>query len=100
MGKTVLVVEGEKDVETLRAMGIIALNSKNASKLEQYMFVLKDKDITLAIIADNDQTGQKLSQKLGEICHNHQPPLVDTVQHTFLLLHCLLEHLLVAHDPQ
>ena len=54
---TILLVEGEKDVETLRAIGLVATcNPMGAGKWkEAYNQCLKDKDVV--IIPDNDEPG-------------------------------------------
>src|SRR4029078_4867523 len=57
--KYVLIVEGEKDVETLREHGLIATtNPFGAGKWDDgYNPFFKDKRVV--IIADNDETGRK-----------------------------------------
>jgi putative DNA primase/helicase len=54
----IYLVEGEKDVETLRARGLVATcNAMGAGKWEdQYSEALKDASVIL--LADNDPTGQ------------------------------------------
>lgn len=58
-GKTILILEGEKDVHTAEIMGFIATtNPGGAEKWRpEYCQVLKDAD--LVIIPDNDESGQK-----------------------------------------
>jgi AAA domain len=63
--KSVLIVEGEKDCETARQMGLVATcNSGGAGKWrDEYSESLRGKRIT--IIADSDEPGRKHAQQVA-----------------------------------
>lgn len=63
----VCIVEGEKDVETLRAMGIPATtNCGGASKwLPEYADFFKAKNV--AILQDNDESGEKHTATIASV---------------------------------
>ncbi len=67
-GKTLLLVEGEKDVETAEKLGFIATTfPQGAGKSEvadQCIEWLKDAEVVL--IPDNDESGQSHMQMIGE----------------------------------
>jgi 5S rRNA maturation endonuclease (ribonuclease M5) len=67
----IYVVEGEKDVETLRAWGLVATcNPGGAGKWkEEYSRSLKGK--TVIILQDNDPPGRKHSQTVAESVVRH-----------------------------
>jgi hypothetical protein len=62
--QTVIVVEGEKDVETLRKVGLVGTtNVGGAGKWRDYYSEwLRDKDV--AVIPDNDEAGKEHAQKV------------------------------------
>ena len=64
--ESVLIVEGEKDVESARSLGLVATcNSGGAGKWrEEYGEVLNGKHV--AIIADADEPGRKHAQTVAE----------------------------------
>jgi 5S rRNA maturation endonuclease (ribonuclease M5) len=66
LGQSVLITEGEKDVETLRKMGFIATtNVGGAGKwLEAYSDVLAAKGVI--ILPDNDKPGKDHAEKVVE----------------------------------
>ena len=66
---TVLVVEGEKDVETARALGMVATcNAGGAGKWRnEYSESLGGKSI--CIIADADEPGRKHAKRVAETLH-------------------------------
>lgn len=60
----VYLVEGEKDVETLRALGLVATSPPDGASskwLEQYTRALEGKSVY--IIQDNDEPGKAFAQK-------------------------------------
>lgn len=63
---SVVVLEGEKDVETARRLGFVATcNSGGAGKWrEEYSEALRGKDVT--IIADADEPGRKHAQQVAQ----------------------------------
>ena len=67
----VYIVEGEKDVETLRAWGLVATcNPGGAGKWkEEYSQVLKDKNVI--ILQDNDPPGRKHAQAVAASVAHH-----------------------------
>lgn len=64
-GKTVFYVEGEKDVETLRGLGLVAVTAGGTGDWKQsfakYFIGVHD----LVIIADNDAPGEDLASKVS-----------------------------------
>jgi hypothetical protein len=62
---TVFVCEGEKDVEALRKLGLVATtNSGGAEKWnDKYSEVLRGRDVV--ILPDNDDTGRKHAQQVS-----------------------------------
>lgn len=62
---TVFIVEGEKDVENLRAIGLVATtNAMGAGKWhDRYSQALIDKHVV--ILPDNDETGRKHATKVA-----------------------------------
>lgn len=60
----VFIVEGEKDVETLRKMNIVATTNSGGGKYwhEKFNHYFQDKDVI--IIADNDEVGKEHGQVL------------------------------------
>jgi 5S rRNA maturation endonuclease (ribonuclease M5) len=62
----VLVVEGEKDVETARSLGLCATTGGSAAErwLEEYTAALAGKNVS--IIADADAPGRKKAQKVAQ----------------------------------
>jgi putative DNA primase/helicase len=67
--ETVFIVEGEKDVETLWALGLLATtNSGGAGKWQEgYSETLKGRDV--AIIPDNDAPGKAHGESVGASLH-------------------------------
>lgn len=63
---TIFVVEGEKDVDNLGEIGVVATcNPGGAGKWEDsYCEILRDKDIVL--VPDNDDAGRKHTQIVGK----------------------------------
>lgn len=66
-GATVFIVEGEKDVDNLRALGMVATcNAMGAGKWEpQFGAWLIDKHVV--ILPDNDQAGQDHANKVARL---------------------------------
>lgn len=65
--KALYIVEGEKDVDTLKAHGKAATSLSNGAKskwLPQYSEVLRGKDV--AIIPDNDGPGWEYAQRIAK----------------------------------
>lgn len=64
--KEVMIVEGEKDVERLRNLGLVATcNPGGAGKWrDEYSVILKGKLVT--ILADNDAPGRKHAQNVAQ----------------------------------
>lgn len=69
-GKTILLLEGEKDVHTAESMGFIATtNPGGAEKWRpEYCQILKDAD--LVIIPDDDESGQKHLAQVQRLFRN------------------------------
>lgn len=65
-GNTIFLVEGEKDVETLRAQGLAATTSMT-SWLEEYTQVLHNANVV--ILYDNDKAGIKRRDLLCKALH-------------------------------
>ncbi|MBN1982613.1 MAG: hypothetical protein JW795_13855, partial [Chitinivibrionales bacterium] len=65
-GETIYIVEGEKDVETLEAQGLVAtMNSGGAGKwLPEYADSLVGADVV--VIPDNDEPGRRHAQKVAQ----------------------------------
>jgi len=65
----VFIVEGEKDVETLRALGLVATtNSGGAGKWPlEFAAYLRGKDTV--VLPDNDQLGRQHAQQVAESLH-------------------------------
>jgi hypothetical protein len=68
-GTTIYIAEGEKDVDRLRAIGLIATcNPGGAGKWkDSYTTALKGADIV--IIPDKDKPGHDHAQKVAQACH-------------------------------
>jgi len=68
-GATIYIVEGEKDVDRLRSLGLTATcNAGGAGKWkDSYTTALKGAD--LAIIPDNDPPGKDHAAKIAKACH-------------------------------
>lgn len=67
--KVILVVEGEKDVDNLAELGIVAVcNPGGAGKWQDnYSEILRGKDVV--IVPDNDQPGENHAQVVGAALH-------------------------------
>jgi 5S rRNA maturation endonuclease (ribonuclease M5) len=66
-GWPVVLVEGERDVETLRANGIVATTAQGGAAKEwlpQYGEALRDLDVV--IVADADKAGRKLAKRVRD----------------------------------
>lgn len=61
---TVYYVEGEKDVHTLKDMGLLAVTAGGANDWRK-AFSSYFKDRTVIVVADNDEPGQELSKKVA-----------------------------------
>lgn len=69
-GQTVFIVEGEKDVDTLRALGITATcNPMGAGKWrDDYAATLRGGH--LVIVPDNDEAGQRHAEQVAQSCYD------------------------------
>ena len=70
-GKTIYIVEGEKDVETLLKKGKLATTIVGGAKqkwLDSYTQYLKNG--TIVIIPDNDEVGQEFAKKIANSLAN------------------------------
>lgn len=68
----VVIVEGEKDVETLRAHGLVATceaGGANAPWLDAYTDALRGKEVVL--IPDNDEPGQQRGDRIARALLGH-----------------------------
>ena len=74
-GKTVFVVEGEKDVESLHALGFAATcNPQGAGKWrEEYSECLRGANVV--ILPDNDNAGRNHAAQVGQSLQEEKPPL-------------------------
>jgi len=81
-GDTIFIVEGEKDAETLKAMGYVATtNAMGAGKWkEEYNEYFRNADLVL--IADNDEAGRVHVQDVARHLHGiaHQIRIVEHLQ--------------------
>ena len=64
--KTVFVVEGEKDVETLRAQGIPATTNAGGADAWNDAYAESFKGKRVAIIPDNDEPGRRHARKVAK----------------------------------
>lgn len=66
LGKTIFIVEGEKDVECLRSLGIATTcNAGGAGKWRtEYSDTLRDADVV--ILPDNDEAGRKHATQVAD----------------------------------
>lgn len=65
LGLPVYYVEGEKDVETLRKLGLVAVTAGGTSDWKKN-FADCFKNAWVTILADNDEPGQKLAQRVAK----------------------------------
>lgn len=67
---TVILVEGEKDVDTLKGMGLVAVSlpdGANSKWDDTYTDILKDR--TVIILPDNDEPGRKYAELCAKNLH-------------------------------
>jgi P4 family phage/plasmid primase-like protien len=62
--KTVFIVEGEKDVETLRSIGLVAVTAGGTSDWQKRFAKHFAGAHDVVILADNDAPGQNLAEKI------------------------------------
>lgn len=60
---TVFYVEGEKDVETMRSRGLVAVTAGGAADWKR-QFTKYFKDLNVVIAADNDEAGKRLASEV------------------------------------
>lgn len=77
--QTIFVVEGEKDVDALQALGIYATCCQGSVNGWLPQFANAFKGNRVCIIPDNDETGRKYAAKVAESCRDAG------------VVHCILE---------
>lgn len=75
-GKTVYIVEGEKDVETLRMLGLIGTtNSGGAGKWKSELSGDLQNAREVIVIPDNDESGRKHAQRVADSLKKQGTPV-------------------------
>lgn len=74
-GKPVFIVEGEKDVETLKALMLVATtNSGGAGKWTDSLSEHFKGAVEVLILPDNDEPGHRHAQQVAESLYKHDIP--------------------------
>lgn len=78
-GRTVCIVEGEKDVETLAGIGVVATCNSGGAGKWRADFSAHFTGAVVAIIPDNDKPGREHADKVARMLHKHvsQVRIVD-----------------------